>query len=91
MAHGGIVLASNVGGHRELIRDAEMGYLFPAGDVTALANAVLHVLSDRPGWPRIQTTARHFVERERSWALSAAAYEQVYRQALSAKTVKKVF
>ena len=36
MALGKPIVASDVGGHRELIVDADNGYLFPAGDVNAL-------------------------------------------------------
>ncbi len=37
MAQGRMFVASDVGGHRELIRDGETGFLFRAGDVAALA------------------------------------------------------
>ena len=36
MAQGHLLVASDVGGHRELIRDGETGVLFKAGDVNAL-------------------------------------------------------
>ncbi len=32
MAQGRMFVASDVGGHRELVRDGETGFLFPAGD-----------------------------------------------------------
>ena len=32
MAQERIVVASDIGGHRELVRDRETGYLFPPGD-----------------------------------------------------------
>ncbi len=37
MAQGRMFVASDVGGHRELVRDGETGFLFPAGDAAALA------------------------------------------------------
>ena len=37
MAQGRLFVASDVGGHRELIRDGETGTLFQAGDAAALA------------------------------------------------------
>ncbi len=33
-------VASDVGGHRELVRDGETGFLFPAGDAAALARTI---------------------------------------------------
>ena len=37
MAQGRLFIASDVGGHQELIRDGETGMLFRAGDIKALA------------------------------------------------------
>jgi PEP-CTERM/exosortase A-associated glycosyltransferase len=82
MAQERIVAASAVGGHRELIRDRETGYLFPPDDPARLAAGVLAALDDRPAWPRIRARASAFIDAERSWAHSVARYEEVYRRAL---------
>ena len=68
MAQGRLLVASDVGGHRELIRDQETGVLFRAGDVDALAAKVLDLLSNRQRWPQLRAAARRFVETERNWA-----------------------
>ena len=47
MAQGRMFVASDVGGHRELVRDGETGFLFPAGDPRALAQAIENVLAHR--------------------------------------------
>ncbi|PWG62681.1 TIGR04063 family PEP-CTERM/XrtA system glycosyltransferase [Sediminicurvatus halobius] len=78
MAQGRLVLASDVGGHRELIRDGENGILFPAGDPEALAQRALELLDDRTAWPALHANGRRFVESERSWPASVARYEGVY-------------
>jgi glycogen(starch) synthase len=78
MAQGRLLLASDVGGHRELIRDGETGILFPAGDPEALAAAAVAILRNRERWPAFRRAARFFVERERSWAASVRRYEAVY-------------
>jgi PEP-CTERM/exosortase A-associated glycosyltransferase len=78
MAQGRMFVASDVGGHRELIRDGETGFLFAAGDATALASRIEHVLSRKGDWPRVRAEARRFVESERTWARSVARYEDVY-------------
>ncbi|OGB33479.1 MAG: glycosyltransferase, exosortase A system-associated [Burkholderiales bacterium RIFCSPLOWO2_12_FULL_61_40] len=82
MAQGRMFVASDVGGHRELIRHGETGFLFPAGDATALGNAIDQLLSQRSAWPLIRAQARRFVELERTWATSVAKYRDVYQRAL---------
>jgi PEP-CTERM/exosortase A-associated glycosyltransferase len=85
MAQRRLLVASDVGGHRELIRDGETGRLFRAGDVNALAEAVIDLLEHRDGWERYRQAGREFVERERNWAASVAHYAPVY-QALTARS-----
>jgi PEP-CTERM/exosortase A-associated glycosyltransferase len=78
MAQGRMLVASDVGGHRELIRDAETGFLCAADDAAALAESIARVLRSREQWPAIRATARRFVEHERTWARSVARYAGVY-------------
>lgn len=82
MAQGRIFVASDVGGHRELIRDGETGVLFAAGSEAALADAVLRALEDRAHWQAMRAAGRIFVEQERNWKNSVARYAAVY-EALS--------
>jgi glycogen(starch) synthase len=83
MAQGRMFVASDVGGHRELVRHGETGFLFPAGDPAALAAALDDLLAKRSQWPQIAAQARRFVEVERTWASSVARYREVYRRALA--------
>ena len=83
MAQGRMLVASDVGGHRELIRHGQTGFLFRAGDAAALAGALDDVLVRRPSWPKLREQARRFVEVERTWASSVARYREVYRRALA--------
>jgi PEP-CTERM/exosortase A-associated glycosyltransferase len=80
MAQGKLLVASDVGGHRELIRDGETGVLFKAGDVQALAEAILRLMSREQDWPRLRARGREFVERERTWRASVARYAPIYEQ-----------
>jgi len=82
MAQGRLVLASDVGGHRELIRDGETGQLFRAGSMDDLQRAVLSMLDKRASWQSQRDAGRRFVERERTWAASVARYRNVYAAAL---------
>ncbi len=84
MAQGRLVVASDVGGHKELIRHGETGWLFRAGDVQALVQTVLELLRQREQWPTVRRNGRAFVERERNWRVSVARYQAVYKRALEA-------
>jgi len=86
MAQGRLLVASDVGGHRELIRDRETGILFKAGSATALADAITQLLASRDAWPGLRRNARRFVEEERSWAGSVARYRAVYPNSAGAVT-----
>ncbi len=85
MAQGRMFVASDVGGHRELVRHGETGFLFKAGDPAALVQALKDMLARRDQWARIREQARRFVEVERTWGRSVARYGDVYRQALQAR------
>jgi PEP-CTERM/exosortase A-associated glycosyltransferase len=78
MAQGQLLVASDVGGHRELIRDGQTGMLFKAGNVDALAGAILHLLEERARWPQMRAQGRRFVEEERNWGCSVARYAPVF-------------
>ena len=80
MAQGRLLVASDVGGHKELIRHNETGVLFKAGDATALADAVLGLLERRGDWAGLRAAGRHFVEAERNWRNSVARYQAPYAQ-----------
>jgi PEP-CTERM/exosortase A-associated glycosyltransferase len=86
MARGGIVLVSDVGGHRELVRDFETGRFFRADDVQSLSRAVLELIANRADAHSMRAKARRFVEAERGWARSAAGYRQAYARALGFKS-----
>jgi hypothetical protein len=85
MAQGRVLLASDVGGHRELIGHGDTGYLCPAGNAAALAQGLEDTLGRRAEWPGLRRRARRFVESERTWAHSVARYADVYRRALAAR------
>lgn len=84
MAQGRLLVASDVGGHRELIRDGETGVLFKAGDPDALSAAVVGLLREPQRWPAMKNAGRHFVESERTWVVSVARYGDVYARVMQA-------
>ncbi|HJP98337.1 MAG TPA: TIGR04063 family PEP-CTERM/XrtA system glycosyltransferase [Rhodanobacteraceae bacterium] len=81
MAMGKLVAASDVGGHRELIRDGYNGHLFRTGSPDELAKCLVGLLDKSTDSEPIIANARAFVERERTWATSVARYRDVYAAA----------
>jgi glycogen(starch) synthase len=84
MAQGKLVAASDVGGHRELIRDGETGTLFPPDDPAGIAAALTGLFANRRLWDARRTRARAFVEAERNWSSNILRYEPVYQRLLDA-------
>jgi PEP-CTERM/exosortase A-associated glycosyltransferase len=87
MAQRRLVAASDVGGHRELIRDGDTGTLFPPDDPPALAAALAALLADRSGWDARRARARAFVEADRNWSSNICRYEPIYQRLMVAATV----
>jgi len=83
MARGRLLVASDVGGHKELIVDGKTGCLFKAGDKVDLSKAVLGLLGRREAWPEMRREARQYVENERSWMASVKRYQAVYASLLT--------
>lgn len=83
MAQGHVFVASDVGGHRELIQHGKTGWLFKADDVSALTTTLHDVLDHRERWPVVQRNGRQFVESVRNWRNSVANYDGVYQQLAS--------
>jgi len=84
MALGKLLIASDVGGHRELIRDGETGLLFPAGSASELADAVLRLLADEQLQQRLHSHGPAFIDAERTWERVVPRYGPVYRKVTGA-------
>lgn len=78
MAQGRLFLASDVGGHHELITDKKTGYLFYADSKEALINKVVEIFQQPEAWPEILDNGRKYVEHERNWKNSVSNYLPVY-------------
>lgn len=78
MAQGRLVVASDVGGHKELIRDGETGMLFRAGSAASLAEVLVALLRDPAAGALLRKAGRSFVEKERNWTASVANYQSAY-------------
>jgi glycosyltransferase involved in cell wall biosynthesis len=80
MAQRKLVVASDVGGHRELIEHEVTGTLFRAGDPAALADALAVLFERRGDWDERREIAHRFVERERNWSSNISCYAPVYQR-----------
>ena len=86
MAMGKTVLASDVGGHRELIEKDRTGVLFTAESGDDLVKQSVRLAKDPALRADIGEAGRQFVSRERSWAKLAQRYVEIYQEAISAKS-----
>ena len=82
MAQKNLFLASDVGGHKELVRDGETGFMFRAGDARDLTEKIVQIATSRHTLPAILDAGRRFVEEERNWTVSVSGYQAVYDRVL---------
>jgi PEP-CTERM/exosortase A-associated glycosyltransferase len=85
MAQGQLFVASDVGGHKELVKHNQTGILFKAGNKNALADAIQNLLANRQCWPELKKNGRSFVEEVRNWRNSVANYRAPYTALTSLK------
>lgn len=83
MASGLPVLATDVGGNADLVRDGVTGVIVPAGDVAALARALVAVSSERETARTMGREGRKRVEQYFSLEAMVAAYDDLYSNLLS--------
>ena len=83
MAMGKPLVASDIGGHRELIRNEFTGLLFQPGDASALAAALLRLLGDAGLRAKIAAQANEWVLENHRWSKTTAVYSTIYEKALA--------
>lgn len=76
------IVASDVGGLREIIKPEKDGILVPPGDVPALANAIIRLLSDRTLQKQMQTNALARCQQDLNWSNIAAQTVDVYHHTI---------
>lgn len=82
MAQGKIVVATNIGGHREMIEDGVTGHLFTPGNPKALAQAVRDAFERRSTWPAERAASRRYVDEHRNWRRNVERYKKIYEAVL---------
>ncbi len=83
MAMKKLVLASDIGGHRELIEAGKTGALFKADSSEDLVDTCIKLIEAQETWPAYLEAGRKYVEDVRNWKNSVGRYEQVYASCLS--------
>lgn len=82
MAMGKVFVASDVGGHKELVRHNETGVLFPAGDAAALAKELESLLINDGLCQTLQSQGLAYVLEHHIWEKTTAVYEDIYQRAM---------
>jgi len=77
------VIASDVGGHQELIQDGNTGVLFQAGNPVALAKAIKQLITSPGCMKTIAENGYKWVRSQRTWDSTELVYSEMYRQVIS--------
>ena len=84
MTAGLAVVASDVPGHREVVREGQMGLLVPIRDAAALADAIGALLADSERRRRLAQAGRERVRREFTVGPMVEKAAEIYRAAAAA-------
>jgi glycogen(starch) synthase len=80
MAMAKAVLASDVGGHRELIRHESTGLLFESGNEENFVGMAVRAANDAKLRVALGESARRYVTEERTWERLVKSYLSLYEQ-----------
>jgi PEP-CTERM/exosortase A-associated glycosyltransferase len=82
MAQGRPFLASDVGGHKELITEGITGLLFKKDSVEDLVNSISMFMDNQIETDKLIRNGINYVTSERNWSNSVKRYENVYKRIL---------
>jgi glycosyltransferase involved in cell wall biosynthesis len=77
---GTLVIASDIGGLGEMIKNEKDGLLVPPGDVRALADTIIRLLSDRQLQEKLRTAAQIRSQEDLNWSKIAEQTVNIYHQ-----------
>ena len=90
LASGVPVIGTKAGGLPEVVRDGETGFLCGVGDVEAMSDAAIELLSDSARWQAMSTLAARDARERFSQAAVVRQYEEFYQYALTLpSTIKR--
>lgn len=85
MACGCFPIASNIPANAQWITDGENGYLYPAGDVMKLADAIEMAMDKRELRLSARTANRAIVETRVDWRICVKRMDDIYQQVIGGK------
>jgi PEP-CTERM/exosortase A-associated glycosyltransferase len=80
------VIASDIGGHRELIEHQRTGLLFDNREPLALQESISRLAQDQPLLQSLSASGQEFVSNERTWDRVGARYIPVYEGLLASRS-----
>lgn len=80
MAMGKALIASDVGGHRELIAHEKTGLLFRAGSLESLESTLSMMMADSGLRKRLGQQGHEWVLQHHTWDRTTAVYKPAYRR-----------
>ncbi len=72
------VIASNIGGIVDIVKDRKTGLLVPEKDAIALAGAIEELLDDKELYNKVVTGATNHIKSYFSWDRISKKYEEIY-------------
>jgi len=85
LASGVPTVGSSGSGLAEVVEDGATGFLHPVGDVDAMTESSIALLSDEPFWSRVSGAARERAVAEFSAANVVPRYEEYYEEVLAGR------
>ncbi len=82
-------LVSDIPANREWIQDGVNGWLFPTGNVEALATRILELMEDRAALERVRTAARATAEARANWQANSSRLLEAYARTLASRSSSK--
>ena len=82
MASGVPVVATNIGGIPEVVKDGSSGFLHNVGDVTAMANSAIKLLTNQSMHQEFANNARKCAETKFNEETILPEYQKIYAKAL---------
>ncbi|HLY60758.1 MAG TPA: TIGR04063 family PEP-CTERM/XrtA system glycosyltransferase [Terriglobia bacterium] len=79
------VLASNIGGHREMVEHDHTGMLFQAGDAGALVGSLCRAAAEPALLVKLAQAGRQYVVEHRNWKSVTANYLPMYDSVVASK------
>jgi L-malate glycosyltransferase len=75
-------LVSNIPANCEWVSDGANGWLFPDGDIQALAGKMLHLAENKSQPPEIRLAARHTAEEKADWKKNFGRLLETYQKTI---------